>query len=554
MIRSLSIKNYAIIEHLVIDFSDALTIITGETGAGKSIMLGALGLIMGKRADTKILYNQAEKCVVEAVFDVEAYGLESFFDALDLDYEKETYVRREITPSGKTRAFVNDTPVKLGILKAISDKLLDLHQQFDTHGIGDPDFQMQVIDALGGNQTLLEDYQVVFSAYEKAQRQLNKLLKQEREAAKESDYLAFQLEELLEADLLANETSELEQEQKTLGSAEDIKRVLSAAAGQINDEDTAIHSQMISLSNSLSSLGDCHEALPKLIERFDSLMFEVEELGNEFQSIAEDTEYDEERLEFIAERLNSLYKLCKKHHVADENGLISLRDELQTKLNSYEDVSGQIGALEIKINELEVELVKLAKQLSENRINSCPAFEEKVKELLRQLSMKHAVLKVEVEKTSNFTATGRDALRFLFCANKGGRLEEVKAVASGGELSRLALCIKSLVASSIPLPTVIFDEIDAGVSGEVAQQMGVILKKQSKEHQVICITHSPQIAAKADCHYFVHKKVTETDTLTSIRKLSMDERILELAKMLSGDPPSVIAQQNARHLLGVTTA
>ena len=551
MIRTLTIKNYAIIEELVINFSDNLTIITGETGAGKSIMLGGLGLIMGKRADTKVLYQQDHKCIVEGVFDVSPYGLEAFFEEHDLDYEAETSLRREITPSGKSRAFVNDTPVRLNILKALSNKLIDLHQQFDTLDIHDPLFQTRAIDALADSKKQLNTYQDAYKRYEQDKRELTRLIQQSQEASKETDFLTYQLNELTEAELVAGEMAELEMEQSRLTNAEDIQRILGGAAMQINEDEQSIASQITDLINAVDNLSAFHPKLPQLLEQFNSVLLELEEVGSAFYSIAEDTEHDGERLQEVNERLSQLFNLINKYHVQDEAELIAFRDELAEKLGDFEDISGKIESLQKSIVEHETKLLDLGTKLSQKRQKVVPKFEKAVQKLLAQLSMQHARLEVEIKATKEFYPTGIDQLRFLFAANKGSRLEEIKGVASGGELSRLALCIKSLVASAIPLPTLIFDEIDSGVSGEVALQMGIILQQISSGHQVISITHSPQIAAKANTHYFVRKKVNGNRTTTFVSELNTQERVLEIAKMLSGNPPSEIAKQNAKELLGV---
>jgi DNA repair protein RecN (Recombination protein N) len=550
MIRTLSIQNYAIIEQLEINFSDNLTIITGETGAGKSIMLGGLGLIMGKRADTKVLYKEDHKCIVEAIFDVSAYGLEDFFEENDLDYEKETCIRREITPSGKSRAFVNDTPVRLGTLKELSNKLINLHQQFDTLDIHNPLFQIKVIDAIADNKKPLDKYQKGFKIYGQSKKELEALVKQSQEANQETDFLAYQFNELDEVDLKPGEIEALEIEQKLLNNAEEIQRILGASAIHINEDENSICNQMTDLSNSVSNLIEFHPKLPKLIEHFDSMLLELEEIGNEFHIIAEETEHDGERLLEINERLSLLYSLVTKYHVQTDDELIELKNNLQERLGGFQDLSSTIEALELEINKQEQNLTKLGEKLSKNRQKITSKFQKTVHGLLAQLSMQHARLQVEIIPTKEFMPTGIDQLRFLFAANKGSRLEEIKGVASGGELSRLALCIKSLVANAIPLPTLVFDEIDTGVSGVVALQMGIILQKLSASHQVISITHSPQIAAKANIHYFVRKKVTGNKTTTFVSQLDKEERILEIAKMLSGNPPSEVAKQNARELLG----
>ncbi len=549
MIRSLSIRNYAIIEAVEIAFSDNLTIITGETGAGKSIMMGALGLIMGKRADTKVLYDLNNKCVVEAVFDLSKYKLEAFFNAEDIDYATETVVRREITPAGKTRAFINDTPVKLETLRDLTEQLVDLHQQFDTLDIQDSEFQLKVVDSLAENKVLSAKYQQEYRSYEGNKRKLERLKNKVISANKENDFMQFQLKELYEAELREGELMELELDQKQLSNAEDIKRALMMAAMGLTEDDLSIVNSMSDLINEVFNIAEFHPKLPKLAERFEGLKFELEELSGEFQDIAEDTEYDGARLQEVNERLDLLFKLQKKHYVNSETELLKIQEELEDKLQGFEDLDEEIIGLERQISVQEKILFEMGTQLSARRIKAVKPFEQQIAKLLDQLSMKHAQLKVEVLDTKQLLPSGTDNVRFLFAANKGSRLEEIKGVASGGEMSRLALCIKSLVANAIPLPTLIFDEIDSGVSGEVALQMGLILQSLASDHQVISITHSPQIAAKANSHYFVHKMILEDRTITGIRHLNEEERILEIAKMLSGDPPSEFAKQNARELL-----
>jgi DNA repair protein RecN (Recombination protein N) len=549
MIRSLSIRNYAIIEAVDIDFSDNLTIITGETGAGKSIMMGALGLIMGKRADTKVLYDLNNKCVVEAVFDLSAYQLETFFKEQDIDYATETLLRREITPAGKSRAFVNDCPVKVETLRDLTQKLVDLHQQFDTLNIQDPDFQLEVVDALADNKTLAEKYREEYIAWESDRRKLERLKQKVINAGKENDFMLFQFNELSDAELYEGEQEELEAEQKQLSNAEDIKRALLMATAGLSDEEVSVINMMTDLINELSDIAEFHPKLPKLMERFEGLKYELEEISADFRDIADDTEYDGARLQEVNERLDILFRLQKKHYVSSEAELIKLRDELEGKLQGFENLDEEIIQLERQITRREKLMFELGKQLSERRVKAVLPFEKEIAQLLEQLSMKYAQLKVEVQPSGQLMPSGTDLVRFLFAANKGSRLEEIKGIASGGEMSRLALCIKSLVANAITLPTLIFDEIDSGVSGEVALQMGLILQKLATKHQVISITHSPQIAAKADAHFFAHKTILEDRTITAVRQLNYEERIFEIAKMLSGDPPLESAKQNARELL-----
>ncbi|HHH49377.1 MAG TPA: DNA repair protein RecN [Saprospiraceae bacterium] len=549
MILRLLIKNYAIITEQEIEFSDRLTIITGETGAGKSILLGALGLIMGKRADTKSLYDDSKKCIVEANFDIAKYGLKNFFDENDIDYEEELLVRREITPSGKSRAFVNDTPVKLKLLQKLSGSLIDLHQQFDTLDIHNVSFQLRMIDALANNKKLLLSYEKKYKQYQADKRQLSKLIEQNDSASKEVDFLHFQLEEFNQSALVADEQEKLETEQGKLTNAEDIKKYLNAAFQRLSEDEQSILNQLNELSLHLSNLKKYHPNLANATQRFDGIILELQDLAQEFESIAADTEYDGERILEIQQRLDLIYKLQNKYRVNSVEELLSIQHELENRLANIGDLSSEIERLELSIQQQESELSKIAKELSKNRKAIIPDFEAKVHKLLAKLSMQHARLKVEVKKLDHLAAMGMDEIEFLFAPNVGSRFMSIKDVASGGELSRLTLCTKSLVASAIPLPTLIFDEIDTGISGDVALKMGTILHKLANRHQVISITHTPQIAVKADRHYFVYKAVRDQKTITNVKLLSMDERIRAVATMLSGSPPSSSAIENAKELL-----
>lgn len=551
MIRTLSIQNYAIIESLEIRFSERLSIITGETGAGKSILLGALGLIMGKRADTKVLYDQSQKCVVEATFDVSPYNLQEFFAQNDLDYERETVVRREITASGKSRAFVNDTPVTLGVLSDLSEQLIDLHQQFDTLNIQDAQFQQRVVDALAGTKAQVMEYNQQYRRFDEGRKRLAQLVQRSQQASKESDFIQFQLEELQKAKLRKGEQEQLEQEQKQLSHAEEIKRVLSRIAGHLNENENCLTAQLQSMAQKVEHISEFHAKLPALVERFEGLIYELEDVAGEFSGIADDTEYDGERLQEIAERLDLLYRLQNKHHLSSDAELIEFQENLEGQLQGNEDLSEEIAQLERDLTTQEQSLREQAKGISTQRRSIVEDFQKRVQTLLAQLSMPHARMQVQIEDTTDLLPTGMNIIRYLFATNKGSRFEEIKNVASGGELSRLALCIKSLIANALPLPTLIFDEIDSGVSGEVAMQMGNILQSLSSGHQVISITHSPQISSKADAHYFVHKRVQGDRTLTQVRLLDAEERVLEIAKMLSGNPPTESAKENARELLGM---
>ena len=549
MIQRLLVKNYAIIEDLEINFSDGLTIITGETGAGKSILLGALGLIMGKRADTKSLYNENQKCIIEGHFDISKYQLKEFFDTYDVDYDEELVVRRELTPSGKSRAFVNDTPVNLKILQRLSAALIDLHQQFDTLDIHNVSFQLRMLDALANNDSLLGRYQGMYRKYQSNQRQLSKWMEQNASAEREMDFINFQLEEFNKVELIAGEQEKMEEELGTLQNAEDIKRILGAVRQHLTEDEQSVIGQLATLSNSLDKVKQFNPKIAALHERFESSILELEDLSGEFEVIGDSTEYNPERIQEVQERLDAIYKLQKKHNAVDVSSLILIQEQLQNQLDDFGDLSSQIEELEIEIDRQEKALQVLAKDLSKRRTAVIPNFEDRIHEMLGQLSMANARLKIDIQPLEELNSTGIDDVNFLFAANKGGRLQMIKDVASGGEISRLTLCTKSLVASAIPLPTLIFDEIDSGVSGDVALKMGNILRQLSDHHQVVSITHSPQIASKANAHYYVYKKDTEERTITKVKSLSKEERIRAIATMLSSNPPSDSAMENARELV-----
>ncbi len=551
MIKRLSVRNYAIIEELEIDFPEGLTIITGETGAGKSILLGALGLIMGERADSKTLYNEAEKCVIEGVFDVSPYDLKGFFEENDVDYEAECVIRRELSPSGKSRAFVNDTPVNLDVLRRLTGALVDLHLQFDTLDIHNVSFQLRMVDALAGNKSQLTDYQELYRRFTADRRKLEKLRQLSEQSAKEVDFLTFQLKELTLASLLDGEQERLEEELSRLTHAEEIKRTLSAAFHFIADGELPLSGQLNNVLRTISEVKKYDPAIPDLHRRLEGLALELEDLAGEFERLAERTEFDPERIVEIQSRLDVLYRLQQKHRVATVKELLDIQADTEEKLALVGNVSAEIEGLEISISQQEKQLRQLAEQLSERRKAVAPSFEFRVNELLSQLGMPHGRLSVDFKTSPDLSPTGTDEVSFLFAANPGSRLQHIKDVASGGELSRLTLATKSLVASAIPLPTLIFDEIDAGVSGDISLKMGNILRQLSNHHQVVCITHSPQVASKADAHYFVYKKFTETNTFTRVRLLDEEERVRSLAVMLSQNPPSEAALANARELIGM---
>lgn len=550
MLKRLHIRNYALIDRAELDFSERLTIITGETGAGKSILLGALGLVMGERADTKIFYNDAEKCVVEAWFDVARYDLKDFFEENELDYDDEVVIRRELSPAGKSRAFVNDTPANNAVLRRLTEALVDLHQQFDTLDIHEVNFQLRMLDALADNGAALAEYQQGYRQYQADRRLLAELIERSQRSAQEMDFLRFQWEELQQAHLQEEEQEALEAELNRLTNAEDIKRLYGAAGHYLSEAENSIIGQLQAIARSLNPMRRVSGALDSLSERLENALTELQEVARDCLRIGEETEYDPARMSEVQERLNVIYRLQKKHGLPDVGALLRLQESLQRQLGEFTDLGGKINELEQRIAAQEQHLRQQAARLSERRRSVAAPFEEKVHALLAQLAMPHARLKVDIQPAEALTPTGADRVQFLFASNAGSRFLPIKDVASGGELSRLTLCAKSLVADAIPLPTLIFDEIDAGVSGEVSRRMGAILRELSDRHQVISITHTPQIAACADRHYFVYKEVDNGRTVTRLRVLAPAERVRAIGVMLSGDPPSEAALATAQELIG----
>jgi DNA repair protein RecN (Recombination protein N) len=549
MLKKLHIRNYALIDRLEIDFSERLTIITGETGAGKSILLGALGLVMGERADSKTFYNDSEKCVVEALFDVSAYELEAFFSEHELDYDTEVTVRRELSPAGKSRAFVNDTPVNNQVLQRLTEVLVDLHQQFDVLDINNVNFQLRMIDALADNQLIVKDYRDGYRAYAADKKRLAELVYRSENAAKELEFARFQFDELDKAELVDGEQARIESELDRLTNAEDIKRIYGAAYNYLSEGEQNIVGQLQEIARSMNGTRKFSPVLAALGERLESALIELQELAKDCDRVAEETEYDPQRIAEAQGRLDVIYKLQKKHGVAEVADLLRIQAELEAQLSGFSDLGETIAQLEQALAAREKSLRAIAAALGERRRAVAPGFEGKVQGMLTQLSMPHARLKVDIQAVETLLPTGTDEVQFLFASNVGSRFLPVKDVASGGELSRLTLCTKSLVADAIPLPTLIFDEIDSGVSGDVSMKMGLILKELSERHQVVCITHTPQVAARADKHYFVYKKVEDNRTVTNVRLLSADERVRSIAVMLSGNPPSDAALATARELV-----
>ncbi len=549
MLRTLSIQNYAIIDELEIDFSGKLNIITGETGAGKSIILGALGLILGQRADSGVLVSKEKKCIVEGTFVAGSKkAIKQYLVENEFDLQEEVVVRREIAASGKSRAFINDTPVTLSQLNELSSLLVDLHQQFDTLEIGDTDFQREVLDALAGNGELLQSYQVVYRQWQDTKKQWESLKDQQLQFNKESDYQQFQYNELEEAAFKENELEDIDAELKMLSNAEGIKTMLDKVNFELQESESPVVPQLKSLLHQVHAFEAFHPGLPPLAQRLQSLQIELQDIADEFEAVSSQINYDPVKIEQLNDRLSMGYRLQKKHGVGDTAGLIAIQKQLGEKLQAVLHIDEEIAQKEKDTARLNEEAGKLAKKITAARSKEVKPLEDKVNKLLVQVGMPNARIKVDV-RADELREFGADVIEFLFDANKSGQFHPLRKVASGGELSRLMLCIKSLVAQSIDLPTMIFDEIDTGISGEAAKQVGIIMKGLATRRQVICITHQPQIAGKADAHYFVYKEKTKDTIKTNIRQLKTEERVTAIAQMLSGEKPTAAALENAREML-----
>lgn len=550
MLKNIHIQNYAIIDDLNIDFSGRLNVITGETGAGKSILMGALSLILGDRADTAVLLQRDRKCVVEGVFAVAGRKpVLDFFVGNDLDSaDGEVVIRREIAPSGKTRAFVNDTPVNLEQLRKLSSLLVDLHRQFDTLELGESDFQREVLDALSGQDVALDAYERVYRDWQAASRELATLKEQQAQLTAAFDYNKFLFDELNEMAFRANELEELDQELKLLNNAEGIKTTLSKINYELQEGEQPLVQQLRSLAHTMQHYGSFHPELSGLSARLQSAQIELQDIAGEVERINEEVNHDPQRIEEINGRLSAGYKLMKKHGVQTTAGLLEIWRQLEHKLQDSLQVDAGIAAGEKEVQRLLQDARKKAAVLSQGRQAQAEPLQAQVNKLLKQVGMPNARLKVQVV-SAELGLFGADTIEFLFDANRSNRFEPIRKVASGGELSRLMLCIKSLVAESVDLATLIFDEIDTGISGEAAKQVGIILKDLARRRQVICITHQPQIAGKADAHYFVYKAVKGESIQTNIRVLSQDERITAIAQMLSGEKPTAAALENAREMV-----
>ena len=549
MLRKLQIQYYAIIDSIEIEFAPQLNIITGETGAGKSILMGALSLILGERADSSVLRYADKKSVIEGYFQIDhKQPVLDFLVANDLDADNELVIRREIAPNGKSRAFINDTPASLLQLKELASMLVDLHQQFDSLTLGDNDFQRTVLDALASNQMLLQQYQLVFQQWQTVKKELEELESRKLNFQKEFDYHQFLFTELEEQSFKENELEEIEAELQLMSHAEGIKSVLTKINTDLESGDQPILPLFKQWINQLNSISVYHTALPSVIKRLESTQIELQDITDEMELLNNKVQLDEKRMEWINDRMAAGYKLLKKHSVKTTAELLAIQKDLAEKLEAVFLIDETIAEKQISVVNFLADANSLAKKISLARKKEVAPLENKVNELLVLVGMPNARLKLSIEQNS-LHIFGIDQIEFLFDANKSNRFEPIRKVASGGELSRLMLCIKSLVAEKVDLATLIFDEIDTGISGEAAKQVGRIMKGLSKNRQIICITHQPQIAGKADAHFYVYKEDQSGTIKTNLRLLNKEERINKIAQMLGGETPSAAALENAKEMM-----
>jgi DNA repair protein RecN (Recombination protein N) len=549
MLQQLSIQNFALIDRIEIDFYSGLSVITGETGAGKSILLGALGLILGNRADHSVLKDSSKKCIVEGTFSLQNYDLKKFFENHQLDYSDESILRREINGNGKSRSFINDTPCTLDVIKKLGLQLIDIHSQQQTLQINDATFQLKIIDALANSADLLQSYQLNFRNYSGLKKKISTFQAELAEAKQQEDYLNFQFEELNKLKLKEGENETLEQEQRRFANSEEILRNLSVSQGLLSENDENIVSQIVALKQALAQSERYDEGFGELLARVNSTLIELQDVATELEGKAQLFEYDPERHQYVEERLGEIHRLQKKHLCVNADDLIEKQESIETQLLGLTNSDDALRKLETELVDLEKKLEQQSIQLTKARVTVLKAFQQQVESTLKHLGIPFAKLEVKHLQLSAYTKDGKDAFDFLFSANKGIAPALVSKTASGGETSRLMLAIKEILAKHQQLPTILFDEIDTGVSGEIAEKMGTILANMGQQRQVISITHLPQLAAKGAHHYFVYKDVVDERSITQLKKLSSEDRVGELAKMLSGATMTEAAMNNARELL-----
>jgi DNA repair protein RecN (Recombination protein N) len=548
MLKQLTIKNYALIQHLEMEPAAGLNVITGETGAGKSIMLGAVGLLLGNRADTKVLWDENEKCVTEAEFDLGPYKLQKLFKTEDLDYEPRTVIRREISANGKSRAFINDTPVTLEVLRRITSRLMDVHSQHETLELGSRSFQLKLIDAYGGNQKVLEQYESQWLAFTTTKQEYEDLLAESNALKQEADYVKFQLDELLKASFAEGEQETLESELKVQENAEEIKSKLNFSVQALGTSEYSVSTMLGEVRNHLNAISSFAPAYQALFTRIESLKIELDDILKEVESEEESVEFDETRRQKVSQRLSALYHLFKKHRVNNVAELLKIQEDLEARSQKVNNLDSLLTGLKLKASQAAEDLNTKAEVLSKARQKAFAPLARQMTSLLKELGIPDAKVKIDSE-TVAAGPTGKDNVEVFFSANKGIDVRPLAQVASGGEFSRLMFSIKYIMAEKTAMPTLVLDEIDTGVSGEIAISLGKLMKEMAQSHQVISISHLPQIAAQGDAHYYVFKNNTSKKTVSSIKKLNESERVEEVAKMIGGAKPSASAIQNAKELI-----
>ena len=549
MLKSISIKNYVLIDELNISFSSGFSVITGETGAGKTILVDGISLLLGKRADLSVNRDKTKKCVIEGIFDIGAYNLKTIFDVNELDYDSETILRREISPSGKSRAFINDSPVNLHQLSKIGSRIIDIHTQHENINILDLDFQFEIIDAFSNNNEIVDEFRSIFNQYQELQRKIEKLKLDKDNLNQSIDYNKFILNELDSANLFEENLEDLEKTQVFLSNFEVISEELSFINNLLIDENIGIQTNIQKLLNSLSKISGKTENLNNLYERVLNLSTELDDINHELNEQFESLENNPEKLSLLIQKIDTVNTLLRKHSVNSIKDLKLVRDEFASKVDSTESIDEKIEEFEIKLNDLKDQLSKISKSITKKRMDAIPKFTTDIELILKDLGMENAKFKIELNPSNNFNPFGMDDINFMFQANKGYEFKDLKSSASGGEMSRIMLAVKSIIAKYRKIPSIIFDEIDTGVSGAISQKMGHIMRSLSKYVQTFSITHIPQIAAMGSAHYKIYKFDEDNITKTTIIKLSEEERIVEIAKMLEGSSISESAINHAKRLM-----
>ena len=549
MLKSISIKNYVLIDELNISFSSGFSVITGETGAGKTILVDGISLLLGKRADLSVNRDKTKKCVIEGIFDIGAYNLKTIFDVNELDYDSETILRREISPSGKSRAFINDSPVNLHQLSKIGSRIIDIHTQHENINILDQDFQFEIIDAFSNNNEIVDEFRSIFNQYQELQRKIEKLKLDKDNLNQSIDYNKFILNELDSANLFEENLEDLEKNQVFLSNFEVISEELSFINNLLIDENIGIQTNIQKLLNSLSKISGKTENLNNLYERVLNLSTELDDINHELNEQFESLENNPEKLSLLIQKIDTVNTLLRKHSVNSIKDLKLVRDEFASKVDSTESIDEKIEEFEIKLNDLKDQLSKISKSITKKRMDAIPKFTTDIELILKDLGMENAKFKIELNPSNNFNSFGMDDINFMFQANKGYEFKDLKSSASGGEMSRIMLAVKSIIAKYRKIPSIIFDEIDTGVSGAISQKMGHIMRSLSKYVQTFSITHIPQIAAMGSAHYKIYKFDEDNITKTTIIKLAEEERIVEIAKMLEGSSISESAINHAKRLM-----